>query len=409
MANDRPDRWVRKTILSRTRTADITVVTLPCTGTGAYILGTRPGILAPELHTQPFRTAHRADLRGEFMNRPAAELGIAGFGYSFGADQDVESAAASFVDDPERVLRWGYHTFHRAPVGVTSIQLAAEAAQKALATTQLGPQDLDLVVVATSEVPDYLHWDSSAALARELGTGTTQTMLLTEGCASGVTGLAAVAGAMATQPELTTALFVAVNRVSEFHRNRMNVNNAVHSDGAVATVLRRDHPHNRWLATDQIVDPDLVDWFRTDFGGAVEPTPPAGWSSATADPGHVRVLAHFDKDPKRLAEFVDVLNRRVVAVIEGACARAGIGRDEVTDVLYINDSPDSIEDIARPFGIPLERTNAALSVTHGHMGAADQLVALGQRLERGELSTGDVVALCGISIGMRWYCSLVRI
>ena len=41
------------------------------------------------------------------------------------------------------------------------------------------------------------------------------------------------AGQLAIQPELQTVLFVAVNRVSEFHRNRMNVNNAVHSDGAV--------------------------------------------------------------------------------------------------------------------------------------------------------------------------------
>jgi 3-oxoacyl-[acyl-carrier-protein] synthase-3 len=337
------------------------------------------------------------------------EFGITGFGTSFGVDTDVATAAPAFVDDPERVLRWGYHTFHRAAEGVTSTALATEAAQKALAAAQLAPTDLDLVVLATSEVPDYLHWDSSAGLARELGTGPTQTLLLNEGCASGVTGLAMVAGVMAVQPEIENVLFVAVNRVSEFYRNRMNVNNAVHSDGAGAAVLKRGHQHNQWLATDQFTDPELADWFRTEYGGAVAPTPPPGWSSANADPGHVRVQAHFGKDVKRLTEFVDVLNARVVQVIEGACRRAGIDRDAVTDILYINDSADSIDDIARPFGIAPERTNAVLSRSHGHMGAADQIVALGQRLERGELAAGDVVALCGISIGMRWYCSLVRI
>jgi 3-oxoacyl-[acyl-carrier-protein] synthase-3 len=43
------------------------------------------------------------------------------------------------------------------------------------------------------------------------------------------------------------------------------------------------------------------------------------------------------------------------------------------------------------------------------MGAADQLVSLGVMLDGGEIKPGDVVALSGTSIGMRWYCSLVRI
>src|SRR5262249_55980854 len=186
---------------------------------------------------------------------------------------------------------------------VTATDLATEASQQALTGTDLTADDVDLVVVATSEVPEYLHWDSSAALARELKVQHKQTLLLNEGCACGVTGLGMVAGLMAIQPELDTALFVAVNRVSEFHRNRMNVNNAVHSDGAVAAVLRRGHPRNRWLATDQFTDAELCDWFRTDYGGSVAPQPPPGWSSATAPAGHERVQAHFQKDPQRLKEF----------------------------------------------------------------------------------------------------------
>jgi 3-oxoacyl-[acyl-carrier-protein] synthase-3 len=343
------------------------------------------------------------------MQKTDLQLGITGWGFAFGEDQDVEKAAGSYVVDPERVLRWGYHTFHRAAEGVTTVDLARDAAQRALAGQGLDAQDVDLLVLAISEIPDYLHWDSCAALARELKMEEPQTLLLTDGCASGVTGLGIVAGQMAIQPELRTVLFVAVNRVSEYHRNRMNVNNAVHSDGAVAVVLRRGHQHNRWLATEQFTDPELCDWFRNDYGGGAAPVAPAEWSSATAPPGHERVQAHFQKDPRRLREFNEVLNARSQRVIEGACRRAGIDRSEVTHIVYINDSPDSIDDVARPFGIPPERTNAAVSVTHGHMGAADQLVSLGELVQRGQVGSGDVVALCGISIGMRWYCTLVRV
>ena len=54
-------------------------------------------------------------------------FGIVGFGYAFGGNQE----AGFYVTDPERVLRWGYHTFHRAADGVTATALAAEAARDA--------------------------------------------------------------------------------------------------------------------------------------------------------------------------------------------------------------------------------------------------------------------------------------
>jgi 3-oxoacyl-[acyl-carrier-protein] synthase-3 len=337
------------------------------------------------------------------MTDPLVRFGITALGCAFGEDQDVKQTAGNYVTDPERIIRWGYHTFHRAADGVTPVDLASQAARAALSQAGLEPNKLDLVVLATSEMPEYPYWDSSAGLARELGIAKTQTLLLNEACASGVTGLGIVAGQLVLQPELATVLFVAVNRVSEFHRNRMNVNNAVHSDGAVAAVLKRDHPANRWLSTAQFTDPEMCDWFRTDYGGSVAPVPPTGWSSMTAAGGTERVQAHFDRDPDRLRAFGELLNTRVVEVIDRACDRAGIRRDQLARVIYIND-PDGIEDIARTGGFAMQRTNAASAVTHGHMGAADQLVALSEYVDR-----GDVVALCGIAIGMRWYCTLIQI
>jgi 3-oxoacyl-[acyl-carrier-protein] synthase-3 len=341
------------------------------------------------------------------MVSPLAEFGIAGFGYAFGADQDVKTTAGSYVSDPERIVRWGYHTFHRAEDGVTPTELAADAARDALARVGMDPADVDLVAVATSEMPEYPYWDSSAAVARRLKIRERQTLLLNEGCASGVTGLGVVAGQFAVQPDLNTVLFVAVNRVSEFHRNRMNVNNAVHSDGAVAAVLRRGHERNQWLATEQFTDSDMCDWFRTDYGGSVAPVPPPGWSAATAPRGTERVQAHFNKDPKQLRAFGEQLNARVLEVVDRACRRVGARYADLARLIYIND-PDGITDIAELSGIPLAKTNYDLSIVHSHMGAADQLTALGQYTDRGELNPGDLVALTGISIGMRWYCTLVR-
>ncbi|MFK8846349.1 3-oxoacyl-[acyl-carrier-protein] synthase III C-terminal domain-containing protein [Streptomyces sp. Ac-502] len=343
------------------------------------------------------------------MTTTLPEFGIAGYGCAFGEDQDVASTAGQFVDDPERVFRWGYRTFHRAAPDVTATHLAAEAGRAAIAAAGLSAGDIDYVVLALSDVPEYLNFDSSAALARELKIHLRPTLLLGEGCASGVTGLGNVAGLFATQPDLTHVLFVAVNRVSEYHRNRMKVNNSIHSDGASAVVLRRGHTAGRWLATTQFTDPEVADWFRTDHGGAVSPVAPDGWSSRSDVNGLERVQEHFRADPKGLRDFVQALNRRLVEVVDQACARSGVARADLAKVVHLNDNQGSFEEISDEFGIPMSRTNAALAAQHGHMGAADHLATLAMLTESGELTTGDLVALIGISIGMRWYCTLVRI
>lgn len=334
---------------------------------------------------------------------------ITGFGYAFGDDQVVADVAADYVTDSERVLAWGCRTFHRAGDEVTGTDLAARAATDVLTRTGIDAGAVDMVVVAASELPEYVHWDPAAALARELGINERPTLVLTEGCAGGVTGLGLIAGVFAVQRDIDRVLFVAVNRVSEFHRNRMNVNDAVHSDGAVAVLLERDGAGPRWLATEQMTDPSLCDWFRTDYGGAVAPVPPPGWSSRTAPSGTERVHAYFGKKPRLLRDYLDAYERRSFDVVDRACKRASVDRAELAHIIWLNDNRTAIEEAARPFGVPAGRTNVAVAARHGHMGAADQLVALGEQLAAGEIGDGELVALTGTSIGMRWYCTLIRV
>ncbi|MBW5481399.1 3-oxoacyl-ACP synthase III family protein [Streptomyces bambusae] len=338
----------------------------------------------------------------------ATGFGIVSFGYAFGEDQDVAAVAADYVDDPDRVLKWGYRTFHRAAAGVTGTDLAREAGQQALDRAGITADAVDLVVVATTDMPEYSYWDAASALARELKIERTQTLWLNEGCGAGVGGLFYVASTLAARPEADTALFVVVNRVSEFHRNRMNVINTVLSDAAVAVVVRRGHDANRILATEQFTDPEYSDLLRLDFGGAVQPLPPIGWDATDAPSAYDQVREQFAGDPAKLRKFIGERYTRLVEVIEGAAARAGVDRREIAHVIYLNDVSTSIAAVATPLGVPLERTNAAVAPGHGHMGGADQLVSLGLQLERGELAAGELVALCGISTG-RWAASLIRV
>ncbi|GAA4907503.1 3-oxoacyl-ACP synthase III family protein [Streptomonospora salina] len=338
---------------------------------------------------------------------PSANFGISAFGYTFGRDQDVEGTAGRYTSHPERVVKWGFRTYHRADDDVQTTHLAGKAASQALDRLGISADTVDLVVLACPDVPEYLYWDGSVALARELKIQQTQTLMLTEGCGAGVHGFYYVAAAMTMQPEINTALFVAVSRVSEFHRNRMNTVGAPLSDAAVAVVLERDHKANRWLATEQFTEPEHGELLRVEYGGAVNPLPPAGWTSREALGGYDALRMHFGEDGEELSRYLQRRYDGLSEVIDRTCRRAGIGREEIDHLIYFNDTAASIQEVAESFGIPPEHTNAVISPDHGHMGAADQMISFGIQLERGVVKPGDIVALSGISVG-RWCTTLFR-
>jgi 3-oxoacyl-[acyl-carrier-protein] synthase III len=339
---------------------------------------------------------------------PSVTFGAVALGTSLGDPQSVVDTVGCFVPDTERVLRWGYHTYHRAPKGTGATDLAARAARTALARAGLDVKSIDELVVANSDVPEYLQWDVASAVGRRLGTGLAHCTLLTQGCAAGATAFQYIAGAFATRDGLDTILLVAVNQVSDAHTNRMRFNTCLTSDGAAAAVLQRDHSQLRWLATEQMTDPTCVDFFRLEYGGAAAPVSSDGRTNRDIDPLEL-VYDHFRREPDHLAEFKYALTSRVAAVVHRACARAGVAPRSLAKLVYINDNQQSIAEVARTVGIPIERTNAELAAAIGHCGAADHLLCVERYLERGELDPGDVVALAGVSTGMHWFCTLLEV
>lgn len=337
------------------------------------------------------------------MNAPVT-LGIASLAHVLGEPCDVAETAGSYVDDPDRVIRWGYRTYHRAAPGIGQTRMAADAARRALEAAGLTASDIDYLVVADSGVPEYLNWDASAAVARELELGTTPTLLATQGCASAVTALQQIAGLMAVRDDIQRVLLVAVHRVSEAHINRMRNNTCLGSDGAAAAVVQRGHGRLQWLATDQIMDPRYVDFFRVEYGGSAAPT------GANLEVDQLALVhQYFRREPEQLAQFVKDVDHQVAAVVERACQRAGVSMSEIQRLIYLNDNQHSLAGVAKATGVPLERTNAALSAELSHVGCADQLISLSVYDSRNELADGDLVALAGLSGGMQWFCSLVRV
>lgn len=336
-------------------------------------------------------------------------FGIVAVDEYLGEKRLVAQDAAAYLADPSRVNGWGYRNFHRAPDSLGLTDLGAEAGRRALHRAGLRPDDIDLMVFATADVPEYLYWDPATSAADKIGLRRTEVVLINQACSGGVAAFDIVAGKFATHPDYRAALLVTANRACEDYWNRMDSSTAVISDGAAAAVLVRGHPSCTWLATEVISDGRYADFSRLGSGGAARPF-------RTGDPGPepvgnpVRLMNEFlGHDVRGLVGFVRTSRERSREVVERACKSAGIALETIGYFLHLNGTAKVLADYASLFQVPVERTNAEIAAEHGHFGCADQVLALGRLLAGQEPRAGDVVALTSTGGGMHWACTLIRV
>jgi len=322
----------------------------------------------------------------------------------------VAKILPQYSEDEERILNYGYRNVLRCPPEVGLTDLAVTAGQRALSADGVDPGDLDLVVLAITDICEYFYWDAAASVAHRLGADRAEAMLLTQACTGGVVEFDAVAGRFATHPSYRTALLVAANRTCDEYWNRLDTLPMVFSDGAAAAVARRNHQGLRWLASEVITDGRYADLFRLDAGGAAAPF---GAAPVPADALRARdvwgVMEYFDYDVAQFERFATLQDQRTREVIAAACARAGLATTDIARFLLLNDNREALTKLAASLGVPEDRTNLHLSLEHGHLGAADQLFCLSRYHADGALIEGERLALASRGRGMHWACTILQV
>jgi 3-oxoacyl-[acyl-carrier-protein] synthase III len=335
-------------------------------------------------------------------------FGLVSFGAALGEPVPVERVVSEYTEFTARVLAYGYRNVLRCRPDVGLTDLAIEAASKALAVAGTDPAELDLVVLAVTDLTEYLYWDAAASVAYRLGATRAEAVLLSQACAGGALCLDTVAGKLATHPGYEMALVIAASRCCEHYWNRMESQPLVFSDGAAAAVARRGHPRLRWLATEVVTDGRYADFYRLDAGGAAAPFD----GSATAGVSQVRdmwdVMRFFQYDAEGIQRFMTEMDERAKLTVERACARASVTEADLAKVILISDNVAAMRSLIATLGIAPARTNLDLALDYGHLGAADYLFCLGQYNMREELAAGDLIALVSRGRGMHWACTLLE-
>jgi len=288
------------------------------------------------------------------------------------------------------VSRSGISSRHFVDPGVMASDLASEAAQRAIEMAGLKPDDIDLIILATS-TPDYLGGFPSTAcvVQRKLGITNHCAAMDIQAVCSGFVYAVSVADSFIRSGMHKRALVIGAevfSRILDFNDRTTCV---LFGDGAGAVVLSQsDEPGI--LATRMHADGRHTDILCVP--GSVSAGAVAGSAFLTMDGQAVFKLA------------VSVLEQVANEVLDAA----GMQASQVDWLIPHQANIRIMQGTAKKLGLPLEKMVVTVD-RHGNTSAASIPLALDEAMRDGRIRPGQHILMEGVGGGFTWGAVLVRL
>jgi 3-oxoacyl-[acyl-carrier-protein] synthase-3 len=306
--------------------------------------------------------------------RPAGSR-IAGFGHyqppTVVTNQDLVDRGVNTNDEWVR-SRVGI-VERRFAEDETMIDLAVNAASKALANSGVDLTEIDLVILATctgvAQVPG-----GAATVAHRLGLSAPGAYDLNAACAGFVYGLAAASNAVITG-QARNVLMIGSEKLTDYVDLYDRGTGIIFGDGAgAAVVTASDHP---------------------EIGPVICGSEGANALAITTDPDSV-TLRQEGQTVFRWA------TSSMAGVAASACAAAGLELTDLAAFVPHQANLRIIDLIAKKLNLPDSVVVARDIVTSGNTSSASIPIALSKLIERGEVHRGDPVLVVGFGAGLTY-------
>jgi len=305
-------------------------------------------------------------------------------------NQDLERMVDT--NDEWIVTRTGIRERHIAAKGETTSDISVKAAQQALERAGVSPEELDLIIVATSS-PDYLLPPVSSLVQHKLGAKNAGAFALAAGCTGFVYGLSAAHQFLATgtcQKALVIGAEIISVAVDWTDRNTC----VLFGDGAGAVVLEATDQPTGPLAYVLGSDGKDADALIVPGMGTAHPL-----DQAVLDEG----LNYVRMNGRKIFRFA---TRVMVDSVKEVVARSGVPWEDIELLIPHQANSRIIELAARRLGIPMEKVMVNID-RYGNTSAASIPIALAEAAEEGRLKEGDHAVLVGFGAGLTWAATVI--
>jgi 3-oxoacyl-[acyl-carrier-protein] synthase-3 len=272
-------------------------------------------------------------------------------------------------------------------------EIAAQAAQNALEMAGVSPQEVDLIILATS-TPDDLFGTACLVQAR-LGATKAVAFDLTAACSGFVFGLVTAAQFIRTGAYQTIVLIGAdvLSRWVDWEDRRTCV---LFGDGAGAVVIQAN-ARDRLLGFELRSDGSQNASLTLAYQGQAHPL----LENLAIAQGTFSPIGMNGQEVYRFAA------RQVPEVIEKALFRANLSIEQVDWLLLHQANQRILDAVAQRLKIPGEKVLSNLA-NYGNTSAASIPLALDEAVRQGKVQANQILASSGFGAGLSWGAAIFQ-
>jgi 3-oxoacyl-[acyl-carrier-protein] synthase-3 len=298
---------------------------------------------------------------------------------------------ARMVDTTDQWItdRTGIRKRHIAADGETSSDLAAAASRKAMKAAGVGPEDIDLIIVATA-TPDYTFPATATVVQNKLGI-TRGAAFDVQAVCSGFVYATAVADNFLSRGQFERALVIGAETFSRILDWSDRSTCVLFGDGAGAMVLERQEKSKAGERGVKSVhlrsDGRYKDLLYVDGG-----------PSTTQTVGHLKMVGNqvFKHAVSKISESV-----------RAAADQAGIAISEIDWFVPHQANQRILSAVAERLGLEDQKVISTVA-EHGNTSAASVPLALAAAIDDGRIKRNDLILIEAIGGGLTWGSALIR-
>jgi 3-oxoacyl-[acyl-carrier-protein] synthase-3 len=289
--------------------------------------------------------------------------------------------------------RTGIRQRRLANVGESLTDLATAAGEAAIAMAGITPQQLDLILLATS-TPDDL-FGSACQIQAKLGATRAVAFDMTAACSGFVFGLVTAAQFIRTGVYQNVLLIGAdiLSRWVDWQDRRTCV---LFGDGAGAVVLQANDS-DRLLGFELRSDGTQNDCLNLPY------TPDA----TELLPGVVVGRGNFQPITMNGKEVYRFAVQQVPEVIDKALFRANLSVEEIDWLLLHQANQRILDAVAQRLNIPEQKVISNLAY-YGNTSAASIPLALDEAIRQDKIKPNDIIAASGFGAGLTWGAAIFQ-
>jgi 3-oxoacyl-[acyl-carrier-protein] synthase-3 len=296
---------------------------------------------------------------------------------------------SAYVDTSDEWIqrRTGITQRHFVADGETTADLASHAANQALANAAMQPQDIDLIIVATT-TPDNTFPSTATKVQHQIG-ATGAIAFDVQAVCAGFIYAVDVAEAMLRGGRGRRALVIGAESFSKLLDWQDRTTCVLFGDGAGAVILEITDEASDWGIRSSVLHAD---------GAHRDILYVDGGPSSTNDVGHVRMEG---KEVFRHAV------EKLAAVMDEALAAADMQPQDIDWLVPHQANIRIIDAMQKKMQLPSEKVVRTVAA-HANTSAASIPLALATAVGDGRVQNGDLLAMEAIGGGLVWGAALVK-